>query len=121
MATENKRMMQLRDTAANWTSNNPVLLAGEIGYESDTGNIKIGDGAKNWVTLPYVSYGDVGPRTKAVELLSRMVGFWNAGDTVGDSTPSRTSILPTTNTGLTPCRRAVRRAPWRGRQRDDRR
>ncbi|KKL07037.1 hypothetical protein LCGC14_2590060, partial [marine sediment metagenome] len=26
-----------RDTAANWTSNNPTLAAGEIGIETDTG------------------------------------------------------------------------------------
>ena len=32
-----------RDTAANWTSNNPILLAGEIGFESNTYKAKIGD------------------------------------------------------------------------------
>ena len=40
-----------RDTAANWTANNPTLAAGEIGYETDTDQFKIGDGATNWVGL----------------------------------------------------------------------
>lgn len=46
------------DTAANWTTNNPTLLAGEPGYESDTGYLKIGDGTTNWVGLSY--WGDFG-------------------------------------------------------------
>lgn len=43
-----------RDTAANWTSNNPVLAAGEPGYETDTGYIKIGTGAATWTSLDYL-------------------------------------------------------------------
>jgi hypothetical protein len=35
-----------RDTAANWTSVNPVLLAGEIGIETDTYKFKIGNGSR---------------------------------------------------------------------------
>ena len=38
---------------AAWTAGNPVLLAGEFGRESDTGNIKIGNGAQPWNQLPY--------------------------------------------------------------------
>ncbi len=37
-----------RDTAANWTAANPVLLAGEMALESDTNKIKIGDGTTAW-------------------------------------------------------------------------
>lgn len=40
-----------RDTAANWATQNPVLGAGEPGYETDTGIFKIGDGATTWDTL----------------------------------------------------------------------
>lgn len=46
--------IQLRnDTAANWSSVNPVLAVGELGLESDTGSYKIGNGANDWNTLPY--------------------------------------------------------------------
>lgn len=41
------------DTAANWTSANPVLLKGEIGIEIDTNKFKVGDGTTNWVSLDY--------------------------------------------------------------------
>ena len=43
-----------RDTAANWTSVNPVLAAGEIGFETNTRLMKAGDGTTAWATLPYV-------------------------------------------------------------------
>ena len=42
-----------RDTAADWTSNNPTLAAGEFGYESDTTKFKIGDGSTAWNSLAY--------------------------------------------------------------------
>lgn len=47
------RVVCRSDTAATWTSTNPVLLMGEIGVESDTGKAKIGNGVQNWVALPY--------------------------------------------------------------------
>ena len=46
------------DTAANWTSANPVLLKGEIGIEIDTNKFKVGDGTTNWVSLDYFM-GDI--------------------------------------------------------------
>lgn len=46
--------IQLRhDTAANWTSVNPVLLEGEVGIETDTKKQKIGDGSTSWNSLAY--------------------------------------------------------------------
>lgn len=42
-----------RDTAANWTSANPTLANAEPGYETDTGNLKIGDGFTAWTSLDY--------------------------------------------------------------------
>ena len=47
------RMLQRRGTAAQWTSANPVLAAGEIGVETDTGQFKIGDGVTAWTSVPY--------------------------------------------------------------------
>lgn len=49
-----KTRIQLRnDEAATWVERNPVLLAGEMGIEVDTGKIKIGDGTKAWNKLNY--------------------------------------------------------------------
>jgi hypothetical protein len=43
-----------RDTAANWTSANPTLAQGELGVETDTDKIKIGDGSSAWTSLGYL-------------------------------------------------------------------
>jgi hypothetical protein len=49
------RMQQRRGTASQWTSANPVLNAGEMGWESDTNKFKIGDGTNHWADLDYFS------------------------------------------------------------------
>jgi hypothetical protein len=46
-------MQQRRGTASQWTSANPVLNAGEMGWESDTNKFKIGDGTNHWADLDY--------------------------------------------------------------------
>ena len=48
-----------RDTAANWTSADPTLSDGEMGYETDTGYMKVGDGSTAWSSLAYFTPGDV--------------------------------------------------------------
>jgi len=46
--------IQLRnDLAANWTAANPTLAIGEIGVESDTNSVKVGDGSTAWNSLDY--------------------------------------------------------------------
>lgn len=49
------RLLLRGDTAANWTSANSILLARELGIETDTRKIKIGNGATVWTSLPYSS------------------------------------------------------------------
>ena len=51
------RILTRRDTSILWNYNNPVLLTGEQGYETDTGRLKIGDGQTNWSDLPYLNVG----------------------------------------------------------------
>ena len=48
-----RRILIRRDTAANWTANNPTLAAGEFGHETDTGKLKLGTGAIAWNSLGY--------------------------------------------------------------------
>ena len=52
-----------RDLAANWTAGNPILAAGEFGYELDTKQFKIGDGTTPWTTLAYTLAGISGGLT----------------------------------------------------------
>ena len=44
-----------RDTASAWTSANPTLASGEIGFETDTNKFKIGNGSTAWSSLSYSS------------------------------------------------------------------
>ena len=40
-------------TAAQWTAENPILLEGEVGIETDTRNFKVGNGVSAWSALSY--------------------------------------------------------------------
>ena len=71
------RQAQRRDTAANWTAVNPVLLSGEWGLETDTRKLKIGDGVTAWNALAY-----------------------NGGTPGGPGDPTNLSITNRTATGL---------------------
>ena len=52
-----------RGTASQWTSANPVLAAGEQGFETDTNKLKIGNGSSAWNSLSYVATGSTGTVT----------------------------------------------------------
>ena len=90
------RIQFRRGTAAEWANANPVLAAGELGYESDTGSFKIGNATSNWNALAYgaisQSYVDnaladvvgLAPETldTLAELAASIGGDANFGNTV---------------------------------------
>lgn len=47
------RIILRQDVASNWANNNPILLSGELGFETDTKRIKLGNGTAKWTDLPY--------------------------------------------------------------------
>lgn len=51
------RIQLKKDTSEAWRINNPVLLDGEAGYESDTNLMKVGDGIHRWLELDYMNSG----------------------------------------------------------------
>jgi hypothetical protein len=55
------RVQIRRDTSLNWATNDPILLDGEFGYETDTGRYKIGNGVDVWTDLIYSLVGITGP------------------------------------------------------------
>ena len=61
-------------TAATLTAKNPVLLKGEVVYESDTRKHKIGDGATAWNALSYV--GGANYYVQANKLISSNSTLW---------------------------------------------
>ena len=81
-----------RGTAAAWTSADPTLEAGEIGLETDTSQIKIGDGATAWTLLGYAGIpGPTGPAGNAPELVEVDAG----------SSPVQSLVTSVTVTGVT--------------------
>jgi hypothetical protein len=61
-----------RGTAANWTSANPVLAAGEAGVETDTRKIKYGDGTTAWNALGYgKAEADIADASESVKGIMR--------------------------------------------------
>ena len=49
------RIQVRRGTSTDWSTVNPTLAAGEIGFESNTKKVKIGDGTTAWNSLDYIS------------------------------------------------------------------
>lgn len=44
-----------RGTASAWSTVNPILVEGEVGLESDTNKMKVGDGTSAWNSLSYAT------------------------------------------------------------------
>lgn len=73
-----------RGTAAQWTSANPTLAAGEPGLETDTGKFKVGNGSTAWNSLAYVGAGTV---TSVVAGTGLSGGTITSSGTISLSTP----------------------------------
>jgi hypothetical protein len=55
------KMQQRRGTATQWSEADTVLAAGEIGYDTTTGEFRIGDGTNGWNNLsPFKNLEDLG-------------------------------------------------------------
>ena len=94
------RMQQRRGTASQWTSANPVLNAGEIGWESDTNKFKIGDGTNHWADIDY--FADINSTVNPAFGSSITFEGATANDfettlAIADPTADRTITLPDTS------------------------
>ena len=49
------RISHLSFTSSEWSNQNPILKAGEVGYDKSNKRAKIGDGATPWTSLPWAS------------------------------------------------------------------
>lgn len=85
------QIIQLRrDTAALWTSVNPILAQGEMGMETDTGKVKIGDGSTTWTSLTY-GFGTLpidGGGTGTTTIPAKSIWVANSADTIVSVTPT---------------------------------
>ena len=82
-----------RDTAANWSSANPVLADGEIGVDTTNKKFKLGDGSTAWNSLA------VYPSLTAAEQAAIVAGKIRTGGTSGGDALSifRQAAQPTAN------------------------
>jgi hypothetical protein len=90
-----------RDTAANWTSVNPILFQGEMGVETDTLKAKLGDGVTHWSSLAYWSGSGGGGFSNPMTTLGDLIyenGTPAAARLAGDTSNNR-KFLRTQATG----------------------
>ncbi len=82
MSTFYPQHIQLtHNSASDWSSSNPVLLAGELGIESDTLRIKLGDGVTPWNELLYT---DSAIRSRLDELERLTAQYQELADSLHD-------------------------------------
>jgi hypothetical protein len=87
-------MQQRRGTAEQWTSANPVLAEGEIGFETDTNQFKIGDGVNTWDDIDYfLNSGEVD------EILGDYIPLSEKGENDGVATLDAEGQVPATQLG----------------------
>lgn len=59
MSTLNAKVILNVKTAAEWANSTEILLEGELGIESDTRLIKVGNGVDTYISLPYTAASDI--------------------------------------------------------------
>lgn len=93
-----------RDTAANWTSANPTLSPGELGFETDTGKFKIGNAAGTaWTSLSYAAvtaYSDISGTPSAYTLPTATTSVLG-GIKVGANLSISNGVLSAVSSGST--------------------
>jgi hypothetical protein len=99
-----------RGTAAEWTASNPILLEGEVGVETDSKKLKVGDGLTVWASLPYITltpaaasslYATIAnPNFTGTVSLGTGVGILFEGATANDFETSLQVVDPTADRTL---------------------
>ena len=89
-----------RDTEANWTSTDPILAQGELGYETDTDKLKIGDGSNIWSELLYFAGGSGDMVLDTIQSVTGLKTF-DKDKLAMKGTSTGTTVLSTANTSAT--------------------
>jgi len=86
------RIQVRRGTAAQWTAANPVLAAGEMGYETDTSQIRVGDAVNTWSALPVINETQQGFQNALAQYVE--ISDRNVADGVAALDPSGNLLVP---------------------------
>jgi hypothetical protein len=89
------RMQQRRGTAAQWTAANPILAAGEIGFETDTSKFKMGNGSSTWSALQYFANA-----AELAAIVDGAPGLLNTLDELAQAIGDDPAFFTTTNNNL---------------------
>ena len=107
MSESDVRLQVRRDTLANWTTENPTLAAGEMGFETDSQVMRIGDGATAFLSLPadalqYKVYGTVALLIASTEASRGTGAMWEVklGDPYEEAASGATDHQETTAGGV---------------------
>lgn len=90
------RIKLRRDTAANWTTNDPVLALGEAGYDTTNNELRVGDGTSAWSLLSAV--GGTGNKITAEKTYSN--NYSNGGGQTFTYTNTNIVVQMANNAGL---------------------
>jgi hypothetical protein len=93
-----------RGLATTWSGVNPILDAGEFGYESDSTQFKFGDGVRRWNSLPYattlvagVAASSVTGTTLATNVVNSSITSFGTSPTIVSPTITGTATAATIN------------------------
>lgn len=92
----NARIKNKRDTSANWTTNNPVLLDGEIiVVDTNAGDVrfKVGDGSSSYSQLPFIDEAIISSIPTKTSDLTNDSGFITAAGAPVQSVNTKTGAV----------------------------
>jgi hypothetical protein len=89
-----------RGESSEWIESNPVLSSGELGFELDTNQFKIGDGISKWLSLPYQSINKYLIKKTTTNDSQNVILTTDGGSVFSDATGTNLIIVPTQTTWL---------------------
>jgi Major tropism determinant N-terminal domain len=91
------RIQVRRGTASDWTTANPTLAAGEVGFDTTSNKMKVGDGSTAWSTLPYISSDAPGVSEIAQDAIAQALSMGNG---ISKAYDDAANTITLTNTGV---------------------
>lgn len=81
-----EQQIQLRrGTTTQWSTSNPILLSGEIGFDTTTGTFKIGNGTSAWNALTSYASGSTDPEVVRDTIAAALAGSGLISVTANDA------------------------------------